>query len=83
MLKIKKNWIKKFDPREKDEGETVPIGPLPVLEAGMEKEKASEIVDKIIADISDRSGLGNEWDMTDSDIRDEIRNTWIEIVSTT
>jgi len=48
----------------------------------MNKEQAKETVSKIISDISDRSGLGDEWDNIDEDIRDEIRGKWIDIVLT-
>lgn len=43
---------------------------------------AEQIVDAIIADIEDRSGLGNEWEALDEDIRGEIRAHWIAIAST-
>ncbi len=46
----------------------------------MDKEKAVLIVDKIIEDISDRSGLQNIWEGIDEKIRAEIRQTWINIV---
>ena len=35
-----------------------------------------EIIDKIIADISGRKGLGDEWDQIDDDIKAEIRAEW-------
>lgn len=46
----------------------------------MRKEEmiASEIVDKIIANLNDRRGLG--LDDLDADIQDEIRHAWIDIV---
>jgi len=41
---------------------------------------AAKIVKKIEEDILDRSGIGNELEACDGDIRREIRNTWKEIV---
>lgn len=41
---------------------------------------AKTAVDKIIEDLEDRSGLGNEWDAIDEDIQKEIRKEWIAIV---
>ena len=41
---------------------------------------SESVVDAIIRDLSDRAGLGNEWDAIDSDIQDEIRDAWIEII---
>lgn len=46
----------------------------------MNKAIAIMIVDGIIADLSDRSGLSDEWDTIDEDIQSEIREEWIEIV---
>jgi hypothetical protein len=37
-------------------------------------------VDKIIADIEDRAGLGDEWDQIDDEIKDEIRERWAQWV---
>ena len=44
------------------------------------KQQARKIVKAIISDLSDRSGLGNEWEMCDSDIQKEIIESWIEIL---
>lgn len=41
---------------------------------------AERIVDGIISDLSDRRGLGQEWDQIDDDIKDDIRNKWINDV---
>lgn len=41
---------------------------------------AEKIVTAILNDLTDRGGLGNEWDAIDSDIQNEIRQTWAEIV---
>lgn len=38
---------------------------------------AEKIVDAIIADLTDRSGLDNEWSNIDKEIRLEIREAWI------
>jgi len=46
----------------------------------MNLKTAEWIVDALIADLSDRGGIGSEWWQIDSDIRDEIRETWISIV---
>ena len=45
------------------------------------KEKAKNIVDKIIRDLSDRRGLRQEWEQIDLDIQEEIKETWIGIVT--
>lgn len=47
----------------------------------MNKAVAIMIVDEIIADLSDRIGLGNEWGGIAEDTQSEIRETWIEIVT--
>lgn len=44
------------------------------------KKAAEEIVNKIISDISDRSGFGNAWEDMDSDIQDEIKAKWLNII---
>ena len=46
----------------------------------MEREKAEKIVDEIIEDISGRSGIGDEWDMIDSDIKEEIKSDMVAII---
>lgn len=42
--------------------------------------KIALIVDKIINDMSGRKGLGDEWDNIDHDVRDELRETWEQLV---
>ncbi len=42
------------------------------------KKIAEKIVDLIILDISDRQGLGNEWDECD-EFQDEIKAGWVTI----
>lgn len=41
-------------------------------------ELAPKIVDRLLSDLNDRSGLG--LDSVDKETREEIRRTWIEIV---
>ena len=42
--------------------------------------KIENIVDKIIDDLTDRGGLGNEWDQIDEDIQAEIKEEWVNII---
>lgn len=44
------------------------------------KDIAKIIVNSIIADLTDRRGLRQEWEYIDSEIQNEIEKTWIEIV---
>jgi hypothetical protein len=46
----------------------------------MNKKMAEGIVDAIIRDLSDRKGLGNEWEEIDDDIQKQIREEWITLV---
>jgi hypothetical protein len=39
-----------------------------------------KIISAIISDIADRSGLGDEWDQIDSNIKNEIIKEWKEII---
>jgi hypothetical protein len=41
---------------------------------------AEKIADLIIKDLSDRRGLGNEWEQIDEDIQKEIHKTWADII---
>lgn len=41
---------------------------------------ARSIVMNIVSDLSDRRGLGQEWDQIDDDIREDIENIWRTIV---
>jgi hypothetical protein len=43
--------------------------------------QAEIIVDAIIRDLSDRRGLRHEWEAIDDDIKNEIRDEWLSIVS--
>lgn len=40
------------------------------------KARAKRAVKALIADLSDRRGLRQEWEQIDDDIRKEIRATW-------
>jgi hypothetical protein len=42
--------------------------------------KAKKAAKKIIADLSDRDGLGNEWDNIDEETQREILATWTYII---
>lgn len=41
---------------------------------------ARSIVMNIVSDLSDRRGLGQEWDQIDDDIREDIETVWRTIV---
>ena len=41
---------------------------------------AQRIAKAIELDLSDRSGLGNEWDQIDNEIKRQIRETWVNII---
>jgi len=43
-------------------------------------DKAEKIVKEILADLTDRRGLRQEWENIDNDIQDEIKSEWIQIV---
>lgn len=45
----------------------------------VETTKEEKIVFTILSDLRDRSGLGNEFDMIDDEIQNEIIQTWIDI----
>jgi hypothetical protein len=45
-----------------------------------ERAVAESIVDEIVNDLSDRSGLQNEWEQIDCDLQREIKHTWTNIV---
>ena len=46
----------------------------------MNIEKAREIADAIIDNLTDRRGLRQEWDNIDEDVQAEIRETWAGII---
>ncbi len=41
---------------------------------------SKQIVNDILDDLSDRSGLSDEWDNIDEEIQEEIIATWVNIV---
>jgi hypothetical protein len=41
---------------------------------------AKEIVEKIVEDITDRAGIGNEWEQIDEDIQKDIIDEWMVII---
>ncbi len=43
-------------------------------------DKAEKIVKEILADLTDRRGLRQEWENIDDDIQEEIKSEWIKIV---
>ena len=43
-------------------------------------EVAVRIVDKLVADLSDRRGIGDEWDEIDRATKEEIKAEWTQIV---
>ncbi len=45
------------------------------------KHECNKIVDKIISDISSRSGLSDAWHSIDKNTREEIKNEWIELIN--
>lgn len=42
--------------------------------------EARDAVRKIVADLSDRRGLRQEWEQIDRDIQKEIRSMWEQII---
>ena len=50
------------------------------LERRIGLDKTTQIVNEIIKDLSDRCGLGDEWESIDEDIQEEIITEWIKIV---
>ena len=38
------------------------------------------VVDKIVEDICDRSGIGDAWESIDDSIREEIMSKWEKII---
>lgn len=49
----------------------------------MTEGQIEKIVDEIVADIRNRSGLDNEWDAIDGDIQEEIKTSWVDIIKKT
>ena len=46
----------------------------------MTEQQARIAVAAIVKDLSDRRGLRQEWEQIDDDIREEIRETWAELI---
>lgn len=44
------------------------------------KDWAAKVIDKIIRDLSDRRGIGDEWAEIDPETQKEIKRTWGKIV---
>ena len=44
------------------------------------REKAREIAESIASDIKGRRGIGNEWEMIDDVIQEEIIDAWMAII---
>jgi hypothetical protein len=44
-------------------------------------DRARVAVSRIVGDLSDRKGLGDEWDKIDNQTRKEIVNTWRTIIA--
>lgn len=47
------------------------------------KEKIRDAVAAIVADLTDRKGLGDEWDQIDSSTQHDIMDEWVEIIENT
>ncbi len=45
-----------------------------------DKKISEKIVNEIMKDLCDRSGLQNEWENIDSDVQGEIKKEWRKIV---
>lgn len=46
----------------------------------MKKDFVDKIVDAIIYDLSNRKGIGNEWEWIDDEVKEEIAEKWKDIV---
>ncbi len=46
------------------------------------RDVAANIVATIIGDLTGRKGLGDEWDVIDEDLQNEIREKWRESIET-
>lgn len=45
-----------------------------------DRQKANNIVNLIVDDISDRRGLKWEWEKIDDDVKSEIKKVWRDII---
>lgn len=43
-------------------------------------QQADQIVEALLTDLQDRAGLSDAWEMNDSDIQEEIQDTWRRII---
>ena len=46
----------------------------------MDREDAGYIVDDLFTDMIDRSGIGDEFAILDEQVKQEMRDRWIEII---
>ena len=44
------------------------------------EEEIKKVVEEIVSDLSDRKGIGDEWGQIDSDIQEEIKEKWFNII---
>lgn len=42
--------------------------------------RSQNVLEAIISDLTDRRGLESEWDQIDDDVKQEIKDTWLEII---
>lgn len=42
--------------------------------------RSQNVLDAIISDLTDRRFLESEWDQIDDDVKQEIKDTWLEII---
>lgn len=42
--------------------------------------RAEEIAFAILTDITNRGGIGDEWDQIDGETQDEVLKSWVDIV---
>lgn len=47
----------------------------------MDRQKAEEIVDRILVDLTSRRGFRHLWDACDREIKQEIRERWVQIAT--
>ena len=45
------------------------------------KEQSQQIMERILADVTDRRGWKQEWEQFDLEIQDEIRQRWKELIT--
>ena len=81
-LRIVADWFDLYDDQRKLAGQKVEGRDVQAdLRRIADKlENPGAIVDRILADLTDRRGLRQEWEQIDPDVQDEIKQAWIEIV---